>query len=323
MDAENLLKEKLGGGFEQSIEAKIGDFGGLLSRAAAVRLLCKQNGIETEEALPLSKAASARLPFTFRARVMRIFPAQSYSNRSDRSVRLHLSDGSWEATLVLWNEQTSLVGGHVCAGDTIECRGAYARSGEIWVGRNGTIEKIESAPKAKLESPIAGVCNVEGEVGEVEPDYAYIDKKSGQERKLSSFQLCSGSNCRRVVVWPSDNADSMPKVSRGDLLFLESVVFKNGEIHFNSYSRMVRKKSAQEREGILTGAAAERGLAIFQLGEKTYRLPLAQGLRLLGVLSVPPGVSPETLFQIRSAKERGKKARYAADGNLLTWLAIE
>jgi hypothetical protein len=322
MDTEQLLKEKLGAGFDGAIAARIGEFGGLLSRAAAVRLLCKQNGIDVEETLPLSKAASAHLPFTFRAKVSRIFPLQTYPNRRDRSVRLHLSDGSWEATLVLWNEQADLVEGHVSSGDTIECHGAYARGGEIWVGRNGSITTVEAGPIMKIEGLTAGACNVEGEVGEVEPDYAYVDKKSGQERKLSSFQLCSGRHCRRVVVWPGDASSAPFRAEQGDVLLLENVVFKNNEIHFNSYSRMVRKKSAQEKEGVLASAHVEGGEAVLTLGGKAFRLPLDDALRLLGVLSIPEGVSPETLFWIKSSEACGKMVKYSLEENRLAWLSI-
>ena len=323
-DQEGKLKTKLGGEFEGSVAAKISEFGGLLTREAAIRLLCKQNGIETEERLSLSQAPSAKLPFSFKAKVDRIFPVQEYANGSDRSVRLHLSDGEWEATLVLWNEQAALAEGEIAAGDTVECRGAYFRGGEIWVGRNGSITKVAGSRPSKVSELAEGICNVEGEVREAEPDYEYIDKKSGEARKLSSFQLCSGGQCRRVVVWPSNGRNGAPRVHEGDLLLLEGVSFRNGELHFNTYSRMVKRKAAREKGGKLLRASVEGAEAIFKIGENEFRLPLESALRLLGLLSVPDGVSPETVFAIKAQDCCGKDVKYRLDdGGSLAWLSFK
>ncbi len=322
-DQEGKLKGKLGGEFEGSVAAKISEFGGLLTRDAAIRLLCKQNGIETEERLSLSQAPAAKLPFSFRAAVGRIFPVQEYANGADRSVRLHLSDGEWEATLVLWNEQVALSEGEIAAGDTIECRGAYFRGGEIWVGRNGSITKVAGSRPSKVSELTAGMCNVEGEVRESEPDYEYIDKKSGEERKLSSFQLCSGGQCRRVVVWPSPGGKGPPRAHEGDLLLLEGVSFRNGELHFNAYSRMVKRKAAREKSGKLLRASVEGDEAVLEIGAGVFRLPLPVALRLLGLPSVPEGVSPGTIFAIKAQDCQGKDAKYRLDdGGDLAWLSF-
>ena len=320
---EEMLKEKLGDEFERKISGKISEFGGLLTRAAAVRLLCRQNGIAADEEIPLSQAKAARLPFVFRAMVDRIYPLQAHANGSGRSVRLHLSDGEEQATLVLWNEQAALVEGEIGSGDRIECRGAYFRGGEIWVGRNGSVKKLASAGRTPIAKLAAGLCNVEGEVGEVEPDYAYLDKKSGEERKLSSFHLCCDGHCSRVVVWPSPGRGKGPAVSAGDRLLLENVVFRNGELHFNSYSRMVVEKSAQERAGLLDRASVEGGESVLQIGGAAFRLPVQDALAMLGIGSVPGGVEGKTMFLVRVQDAIGKKAKYrlGPDGKL-AWLEL-
>jgi len=314
---EEMLREKLGSEFEGKIAAKISGFGGLLTRAAAVRLLCKENGIETEERLPLSQAASAKLPFSFQAKVERVFPVQAYSNGSDRSVRVHISDNGWETTLVLWNEQAKLIDGEISAGDEIECRGAYFRSGEIWVGKNGSVKKISGAAMALIANLAEGICNVEGEVGEVGPDHEYADRKTGEKKVLSSFQLCNGLDCRRVLVWQPKANEGQPKVYVGDSLFLENVAYRNNEIHFNSHSRMVVKKSSQEKTGVFESAVAKGEEAEFVIGGEKFRLGMKGALLLLGVASVPEGVGVETVFSIKASGCLGKSARYRVlDGKL-------
>ncbi len=73
------LKKKLGEKFEGEISREIADFGGLLTRHAAVLLLFKENVIDVERKIALSQASSERLPFSFEARVIRIFPVQTYA----------------------------------------------------------------------------------------------------------------------------------------------------------------------------------------------------------------------------------------------------
>ena len=318
---EELLRKRLGQDFEQAVSGKISEFGGLLTRAAAVRLLCKQNGIETEEMISISQAAAAKLPFSFQAHVDRIFPLQAYANGSGRSVRLHLSDAGWEATLVLWNEQTALVEGEVSSGDGIECKGAYFRGGEIWVGKNGTVKRVSSNSPIPIGKLTAGICNVEGEAREVEPDYRYLDKKSGEERKLSSFYLCNGEHCRRVVVWPSPGNEP-PRVHPGDVLLLENVAFRGNELHFGSYSRMVRKKSSQEHAGLLSSASVDGESAVFEIGGCMFRLPLDDALGLLGVSAIPEGVSPKTMFLIKAQDATGRNVGYSLKDGRISWLAL-
>ena len=313
---EKLLSEKLGNAFEEKLGEKIREFGGLLTRRAAVMLLCRQNGIEVEKKASLGSLASmGALPFSFSAKVERIFPVQSYPNGADRSVRLHISDGSGQAILVLWNDQVKIAEEDLSSGDGIECTGAYLRGSEIQVGKNGAVKKLSGNSPLKVSQLTAGICSVEGVVGEVEPDYVYIDKKTGLEKSLSSFMLCEGDNCRRVVAWSFPQGAGKP--SEGDVLRLENVVFKNSELHLNSSSRLVKKSSANDRTGTLQEIIVGEAEAAFLIDGKKYVAPTQEALALLGIKSVPPGVSPSTLLSIKSQELCGKKARYTVSGRNL------
>ncbi len=313
---ESKLKETIGIGYDDEVERKISEFGGLLSRNAAVRLLCRQHGIATERKITLHEAEKEKLPFSFEAKIDRIFPLQVYANGMEKSARLHLSDSGGTATLVLWGSQTSLLEGAISSGDTVFCSGAYFGNGEIHLSRNGRMEKLSGAVPAKLIGLAEGICNVEGNVGKTEPDYHYIDRKTGAEKKLSSFQLCQGEDCVRAVVWQPENV-AMP--SAGDDVRLESVVFKNGELHFNASSRLVRLSgSSNELSGKLEKVEVANGNVSFAIGSEKFALSLEEALRLLGIRQVPEGVNAETLVLIKVEGMDGKEVRYGKkDGKLV------
>ena len=337
-ELEEKLQLKLAEKYEERVAGKISEFGGLLTRRAAIRLLCKENGIDTGRKIRLAQAASETLPFSFSGSVDRIFPVQSFAS-GEKCVRLHLSDSTGGGTLVLWNAQASLVEGALSAGDELECKGAYSRGGEIHLGREGAITVVKKFPPTPIGKLTAGACSTEGIVKEVEPDYHYLDKKTGGEKKMSSFQFCEegvekggavggrehaggGSDvCRRVVVWSIP--EGTPNVEVGDSLLLENVLFKNGELHFNSFSRMVRKVSASEKSGKVESAKIAGVEAVLAIGKSEFRMGVLDALALLGITKVPDGVQPSTVLSIRLQAVVGKKAHYREEGGKLSWLLLK
>lgn len=319
-ELEEKLHLKLAEKYEERVNGKISEFGGLLTRRAAIRLLCKENGIDTERRISLSQAASETLPFSFSASVDRIFPVQTFAS-GEKCVRLHLSDKGGSGTLVLWNAQASLVEGTVSTGDELVCKGAYSRSGEMHLGREGAITVVKKNPATPVGKLTAGVCSTEGIVKEVEPDYHYLDKKTGGEKKMSSFQLCSDGDCRRVILWSAP--EGTPNVEEGDSLLLENVLFKNGELHFNSFSRMVRKISAREKSGKVESAEIIGEEAVLKIGKSAFRFSVNDALALLGITKVPEGVQPSTVLSIRLQTVVGKKAHYKEENGKLSWLQLK
>ena len=345
-ELEDQLQGLLGEKFENALSAKVAAFGGLLTRRAAIRLLCKEKGIATERKVLLSDAAAETLPFSFSARVDRIFPVQNFAS-GERCVRLHLSDDAGgQCTLVLWNAQCDAVEGSLSIGDMVECAGAYYRSGEIHVGKEGKLAAAKKFPITPVGKLTAGNCSTEGVVKEVYLDYGYRDKKTGEEKSMSSFLLCeeaeaagkggeSGGGgggedkraggepdaCRRVAVWSAPAGTPKPK--EGDTLVLENVLFRNGEIHFNSFSRMVRTSSPEEKSGLLSSVKIRGNTAVFAIGKGKFSLPLADALALLGISHVPEGVEPSTVLSIKAGALAGKNAKYRLADGKLCWLKIE
>ncbi|MEK7253154.1 MAG: hypothetical protein AAB316_00285, partial [Bacteroidota bacterium] len=248
------------------------------------------------------------------------FPAQTYANGAGRSARLHLSDSSGEATLVLWNEQLALLDGQLSIGDIAECSGAYFRSGEIVLSRGGKLGRATAYPVTPIGKLSQGVCNVEGEVLEAESDRHYLDKKTGGEKAFSSFQLCEGKECKRVVMWSQPEGTQKPE--NGDCLLLENVSFRAGELHFNTHSRLVKKSSAAEKAGTFGGVSFRGNQAVFSIDGKEFSLPMEQALMLLGIRAVPQGVKMETMLLIKAQGLAGKKAKYRLSGESLSWLAV-
>jgi len=298
-ELEAKLREKFGEGTDGQIAGRIEAFGGLLTRHAAVLLLCRQNGIDVERKIKLSQASSMRLPFSFTARVERIFPLQSYLGRTDRSVRLHVSDGSWESTLVLWNDSAQMVeAGGIGTGDEIECKGAYLRSGEITLAKGGSVCRLKAAPLSQVSNLAAGACNVEGEVSEVEHGSRGDGLKSGGQNAVSSFTICEKPGaCRRVVVWSAQQC--LPDISKGDRLVLENVVFKNGELHFNSYSRMARRGGGGGPVELVEGIESGASETVFTIGGRKFAMKNEEAMRLMGIPRALQGVSAATAIAIR------------------------
>jgi hypothetical protein len=314
---EQRLFERLGAAAEDAIVAKIARFGGLLTRRAAVRLLCRENGIDLQKKIPLSKAPSSSLPFSFSARIERVFPLQRFPG-GDKSLRLHISDGQGQSTVVLWNEQADAAQGILC-GDEIECRGAYFRSGEIAVGKGGSVLRASHFCPPPVSAAKEGACTVVGTVKGEAQEREYTDRQSGDGRRMASFFLCDSQGCLRAVAWEIPE-QGLPH--EGDEVVLENAVFKAGELHLNSLSRIVTTGSSAQ-SGVLERVEAEAGRLVFAISGKAFFAPQKEGLALAGIPSLPDGVSAETALWIRARALLGKTVRYAESGGKLRHLSFD
>ena len=318
---EQKLAAHLGDGLEGAIGQKVMSFGWLLTRASAIRILCHENGISTEEKITISQASATRLPFSFSARVDRVFPIQQFPGGSMRSARLHISDKSGEATLVLWNEQAKLAQHGILSGDSIECTGAYFRSGEIAIGKNGSVAKSGESSTVLVSNLPEGVCNVEGVVETVGGARAYLDRRSGEEKQMLSFSICSGGKCCRAVWWspPTD----APQLRKGTEVVLEGASFRNGEIHLNNFSRVLPKGENGKKKGKFGGAVLDGESVALEIGEEKFSASLPEALSLLGLPPGLQGISPSTVLSIKAGALAGKQAAYTVEGGRLRSLEFE
>jgi len=313
------LAALLGDSLEAKVEGKVGSFGGLLSREAAILLLCQENGISAERKLVLSEARGSLLPFSFSARVDRVFPVQQFPGGAMRTVRLHVSDRSGEATLVLWNEQAKLAE-TIFAGDEVECSGAYVRAGEISIGRNGSIARAGKGRMLGVAELWEGACNVSGTVEKAGAVRTYADRKTGEEKRMLSFTLCGGGKCCRAIWW-SPPADA-PQLREGAQVALQGATFRRGELHLNGFSR-VSVQPGGGQEGKFAGVSIEGSDAVVRLGGKDFRMGVGEALSLLGIPPAPQGVMASTLLSIKAAALEGKDARYVLEGARLVSLRLE
>jgi hypothetical protein len=318
---EQKLAALLGGALEDAVAQKIDSFGGLLSRGAAVRLLCQENGISIEEKVLLSDARATLLPFSFSARVDRVFPIQEFSGGSSCSLRLHISDASGSATLLLWNEQAHRAENGIFSGDTIACAGAYFRAGEISIGRKGSFAKEGGKSAATVAALPEGVCNVEGTVEQSEGGRVYKDRKTGEEKTMASFSICSGGKCCRAIWWSPPIGAPMP--CDGDSVVLENANARNDEIHLNSFSRLVVQGPGNRLSGEFLGVSFDEGRAIVSIGDEKFSMGIDDAALLFGMPPALPGVLPQTLLSIKSGALLGRKAAYSVVGKKLSSLKIE
>ncbi|MFA6907407.1 MAG: hypothetical protein WC263_01110 [Candidatus Micrarchaeia archaeon] len=319
--AEHRLAALLGGSLEGKVKEKADSFGGLLTRGAAVQLLCQENGISTERKLLLSEALASLLPFSFSARVERVFPAQQFPGGTMRTVRLHVSDKSGQATIVLWNEQARIAEGGIFAGDTVECSGAYFRAGEIAISRNGAVSRAAGGAELDVAGLREGLCNVRGSVGEAGGMRTYRDRKTGAEKRMLAFTICSGGKCCRAVWWsPPEGA---PRLQAGAQVVLEGASFREGEIHLNGFSRVVSQGAPGGKAGGFSGISIEGPDAVVAIGNEKFRMPIHGALALFRLHAVPPGVDAATLLSIKSRSLEGKSARYFSEGGSLASVEFE
>jgi len=320
---EEKLAALLGNALENAVKGKIDSFGGLLNRDAAILLLCQENGISPEKKLPLSVARASVLPFSFSARVDRIFPIQQFPGGAMRTVRIHISDKSGEATLVLWNEQVKLTEGNLLSGDRIECTGAYVRAGEISIGRNGSIKQAGRACELHLDKLLPGVCNVSGVIGVVEDARIYRDSRTGEEKAMHPFTICNGGACVRVVFWSPTEGAYLPK--QGENVVLENATFRNNELHLNAFSRIVAASGsgASGKSGAFVGAIIDGSGATISVGAEKFHMPANEALALLGVRTVPQGVDAATILSIKFHALEGKDAHYFSEDGKLASLKFE
>jgi hypothetical protein len=123
-----------------------------------------------------------------------------------------------------------------------------------------------------------------------------------------------------VVVWQPDGKTA-PR--QEEIVLVENVLFKNGELHFNSGSRMVRQAGAGDLEGAFGGVSFDGANTVFLVGNEKYAVPFGEALQLLGIRNVPEGVKPETFISIKAISLAGKQARYRLEGNRLRYLVFE
>jgi len=316
---QERLRAKLESSFDAEVQRKVDSFGGLLTRGAAVRLLCQEGGISTEEKILLKDARATLLPFSFSARVERVFPVQGFGGGA-RSVRLHISDAGGEATLVLWGEQVRL-GEGLLAGDNIECSGAYARAGEIAIGRSGSPRRQGAGKAAQVASLREGVQNVEGVVEKAEGARTYRDRKSDEEKTMCPFTLSSGGRSCRAVWWSPPLGARLPR--QGEAVVLENASFRDGELHLGRFSRVVvQGASAGSLSGEFSGIAFEGGKVALAIGAEKFALPESEALALLGIRQMQSAPA-RTLLIIKARSLEGKAVSYSAEGGRLLSLEAE
>jgi len=318
--AEQMLAALLGDALEAKVKNKADSFGNLLTREAAVQLLCQENGISTEKKLLLSEARASILPFSFSARVDRVFPIQQFPGGTMRTVRLHISDTSGEATLVLWNEQAKIAQGGIFAGDGIECSGAYVRAGEIAIGRHGNIARAGASKALSVSELKEGLCNVQGTVEKVDGARSYTDRRSGEKKQMLPFTICSGGKCCRAVWW-SPPGDA-PQLFVGRQVMLEGAAFREGELHLNSFSRVLMQGAARGKSGAFMGIAFDGDDAVVEIGGGKFRASIEEAFALFKVAPAS-GVLPKTLLSIKSGALIGKQTSYSEVGSRLSSLEFE
>ncbi|MFA5382144.1 MAG: hypothetical protein WC356_03185 [Candidatus Micrarchaeia archaeon] len=233
----------------EEIENIIKEYNGLINRDTAYKILAKKNGYESKEKITISNIKKGMRSINLDAEVISFFPI--YESKGEvpfKCQRIMIKDGTGTIPVVFWNNDINFLEKEIGLGDKIEIIDIYENNGELnytYRTKVNIKNKIEPIKFTELKD---GLCTVKGRIVEIFPDYYY--KKNNEEKVMSSFNLMDGKDKIRVIVW--DNIEGYKgKLTEGDIIKIESGLFKSGEIHINNFTRVVTLEKAIDSDVVV------------------------------------------------------------------------
>ncbi len=257
-DTEHKLRQKLGENFDSALEDVLKRYANLIDRKAALYILAIDNGIIKRESKHL-KSFSEHVPenssVSFEGVVERVFVP--FESKSHKTMRVLLADGAGgELVLVAWDDLVDkLVNKRLDRGDRIFVRGAYYRNGEAHAGGYAKVEITKKDRVTPLSQVVDGRCNV---AVRIVSDINIREYVRNDEQKVMANGWVEDMTGRvRFVAW-GDAVDFISQAKQGDVIRVRDGLFKNGELHINSYSKveinpddcLVLTRASNLREGL-------------------------------------------------------------------------
>ena len=294
-NVEVLLREKLSQEqLEDTLQEKIRQFQGLLTREVALKIIAKEQGLlkEEERFFMLNEVPKQAKRVSAIASIARINPMKTYPSRN-KSRTIVLKDDSGTMPLTLWNDDIELLK-RLKIGDRIEIKDAYEKNGELLLSYKGTISLVEEAAFIPLDQ-VAGYDDVvvRAKIEKIEGEKKY--SRDGKENAFFSFWISDGNASARCIIWDSIGRAKSFEVD--DEIILENAKVKNGELHVNARSRMLVKK-AKGLHGILKSMECEDEKLKLEIDGKPITLDRSEALKLLGT-DVAPDISLATIVMLK------------------------
>ena len=239
---ESQLKEKLGAGLEEKLAEKQKKFAGLLTREGALKLIALEHGFSSSVSAKDSFSKLAELKdfqgdtFSVMAAVKQVFCASEFETekKSGRVSRVSIADETGEATLVLWDKDSDFAERKLERNCVLAVKNASVKNGELQSSLFTEISHLDerkglpdfSKPLSSLDKAKDGDdfhCRV-AETGAVKEF-----ERNGRKGKVLNLIVEDGAVKRTLVCW-GRNAEIASRLKEGDVIKVESVVEKNGEL---------------------------------------------------------------------------------------------
>jgi hypothetical protein len=245
---ERMPAERL----DEQIREKQEAFCGLLTDEGALRILAHEAGIA--EAKPpfvssLLSSATLDVPLSATVRIQHVFAEKHFesSGRKGRLQKARIVDASGEGELVLWNSDADLFNtirrsDVLCLRDVVpksihplELHGRL--SSEIWKSNASTDIAVSKTPLVKLNALPKGESDFFCRVMEKQPIKTF--ERNGRKGFLTKLNVLDDTAQAVLACW-DQNAHAAQALDIGDVILLEGVSLRNGEIQVGWSARMLR-----------------------------------------------------------------------------------
>ncbi len=203
--------------FEELIEEKVGELGGLCDRDTAAKLVAKDIGVESGEGpIKIEEITADKEKTSLKAEVIEIQGVRTFE-RDDSSIgrvaNIQVGDETGEITLVLWDEMADHVKtNEIEIGDTLRIRNARVKEGynglELNVGGGTRIEKIDSS-EVSYQRETTDISSITEDMGSVHTageilktgEIKKFEKKDGETGKVRTIKIGDETGKIDVSLW--------------------------------------------------------------------------------------------------------------------------
>lgn len=239
--------------FENLIEEKIDNVGGLLTREGAVAIIAAEHGIKlgTEkerkkrERIKIEELQEGMNDISIIGRIKKIYPIKEFD--TGKVANLIIDDESGDIRVALWNEKTEMLK-KVEVGTVVEIKHGYVKKGfrdslDLNIGKRGNLKisdisldlpEIEDSGKkiGEIDEEMRDI-SVAGRVKNIF-DIREFETVDGRKGKVGSIILMDGTGELRASFW-NEKTETLNDIKKNDIVLLENVYTKEGfsgyEVH--------------------------------------------------------------------------------------------
>ena len=238
---------------EKAIKDRKTSSGGLLTDAAATRLVAAEYGVEVKVRKPAPKIYIEQLVsglnnVTITGRVLTLGETKQFStaNRQGQVARVTIADRTGRINVILWNERAEITK-MIQPGQIVRVLHGYVRRSkygpmELSVGERGDlqvspsdvvetdypqIKNSEYSPSRIIDLKEGINIHVLEGVIKTQPNLKEVTTKSGENVLVTSFELEDSTGKIRVSAWRK-HAEKLAELNAGSKVVLKNTYVKRG-----------------------------------------------------------------------------------------------